>query len=124
MFRQIAAISFILIFAANVFNRAVIVLDYYANTTAFARNCENKARPMLHCNGKCQMMKKLQEEEKKEQQNSERRDGSKTEIISSKSFFTSLAAAEANRSIIHSLQFPPSVSKGIASAIFHPPGLI
>lgn len=57
------------------------MLDYYTNTASFAKNCINKARPMLHCNGKCQMMKKLQQEEKKEQQYPESRSGSKNQDI-------------------------------------------
>lgn len=49
------------------------MLDYFANTTAYAKNCVNKAKPKLHCNGKCQMMKKIQQEEKKNQQIPERK---------------------------------------------------
>ena len=59
MIRQVAAIFLLFSFALQVFNRSIIVLDYFANTASFAKNCENKARPMLHCNGKCQLMKKI-----------------------------------------------------------------
>ena len=44
----------------------------------------------MHCNGKCQMMKKIQEEENKEQQETERKAESKNETLSSKSFFAIL----------------------------------
>ena len=44
----------------------------------------------MHCNGKCQMMKKLKEQEKKDQQVPERKQENKTEPLSSKSFFYSL----------------------------------
>jgi hypothetical protein len=45
-------------------NQALVVVDYYANTESFAKDCINKARPQLLCNGKCQMMKKMEEQEK------------------------------------------------------------
>jgi hypothetical protein len=93
MFRQFAVIFLLIAFSGQVFNRTVIVLDYYTNTASFARNCENKAQPIMHCKGKCQMMKKLKEEEKKEQQVPERM-AVKNEVVSSKSFFTTVAVVD------------------------------
>lgn len=62
-------------------------MDYYANTVAYAKNCINKTRPALHCNGKCQMMKQLQEEEKKEQQDAANKLEVKLAILLSKDFY-------------------------------------
>jgi hypothetical protein len=45
---------------------------------------------MLHCNGKCQLAKKLKQQEKKEQQNPELKLENKNEIFSSRSFFSLL----------------------------------
>jgi len=79
---------FLLAFATQTFNRAIIMFDYATNTAAYAKNCENKAKPQMHCNGKCQMMKKLKQEEQKDQQNPDRKAEHKNEILlSSKSFF-------------------------------------
>lgn len=72
---------------AQTFSRIFIIADYYANTAAYAKNCINKAKPKMHCNGKCQMMKKILQEEKKDQENTERRENLKNEVLSSKSFF-------------------------------------
>lgn len=123
MFRQIAAISLMLIFAANVFNRVAIVVDYYANTASFANKCENKARPMMHCNGKCQMMKKLQEEEKKEQRSPGGRSENKNEVISSKSFFAMPLllsnVASLNKYFISNEGKECKMSLGV----FHPPSV-
>lgn len=80
MFKQIAVILLLAAFAAQTFNRAVIVFNYYTNTASFAKNCENKNRPMLHCNGHCQLMKKLKQEENKDKQNPERRNENKDEV--------------------------------------------
>jgi hypothetical protein len=121
MLRYIVAIFLLTAFAAQSFQQVLIVADYYANTASFASHCENKSRPMMHCNGKCQMMKKMKEEERKEQQNPERKSESKTEVSSSSSFFASLPRVhisfikKVNASHIYSL------TEGVSSSIFHPP---
>jgi len=76
----------ILTFTSSIFCQTVILLDYYANKTAYAQNCINKARPTMHCNGKCQMMKKLEQEEKNSRDNQEGKADSKTELIFADSF--------------------------------------
>jgi hypothetical protein len=91
MFRKISATLLLLAFVAQTFSAPFIRLDYYFNQADYAKNCVNKARPKMHCKGKCQMMKKIAAEEKKEQQQEERKAGSKTEVLSSKSFFTTLS---------------------------------
>ncbi|HTN46890.1 MAG TPA: hypothetical protein VL098_11130 [Flavipsychrobacter sp.] len=91
MLKQFTALIFCMAFALQTFHKAFIVLDYHANKTAYLERCENKARPKMHCNGKCQMKKKLQEEQKKEEKNPERKAESKNGIVlSSKSFFPSI----------------------------------
>ncbi len=77
LIKQFLCALLLLAFSCQVFNRACIVTSYYTNTAAYLKNCENKAKPMLHCNGKCQMLKKLKAEEKKDQQNPERRTDTK-----------------------------------------------
>lgn len=77
----------------------------------------------MHCNGKCQMMKKLQEEEKKEQQNTERKAEFKNEIISSKSFYATIVPASF---IIKAPQYFIANEINTTSmprSLFHPPGM-
>ena len=69
MFKKLTIIILFAAFAVQTFDKALIVFNYYSNTVSFAKNCENKAKPMMHCNGRCQMMKKLKQEENKEKQN-------------------------------------------------------
>ncbi len=78
---------------------------------------------MMHCNGKCQMMKKLQQEEKNEQENQERKAENRIEIaLSTKSFF---ATAPIQYLILSSSKklSPSSDGKSIDRSfdIFHPP---
>ena len=35
--------------------------DYMINLEKYKKNCVNKNKPKLHCNGKCQMMKKMRQ---------------------------------------------------------------
>ncbi len=75
-------------FAMLTFSKAFVVFDYFTNTKAYAKNCENKAIAQMHCNGKCQMMKKLRQEEKKDEQNPERKAENKNDLVLfSRSFF-------------------------------------
>lgn len=124
MFRQIAAIVLLLTFAAYSFHQAVIVLDYYANTASFARACENKARPMMHCNGKCQMMKKLKEEEKKEGQNPTRKNENKDEVVYTNASVVAVANLSQNSSKRFYAYPDTPFPKGVYASVFHPPALV
>lgn len=89
----------------------------------YAKNCVNKAKPKLRCNGKCQMMKKIQEEEKKDAENAERKSENKNEVIlSSKSFFAN-ADMILSKTLIITTYATFSFSNTIdrAYGIFHPP---
>lgn len=121
MLKQTAALLLLICFTAQTFSRLAMVGGYYANTSAYARNCENKAKPMLHCNGKCQLLKKMKQEEKKDQQNPERRNSGKEEVLSSKSFFASVAVAGC-LATTHSSFYLSASPADQPGSIFHPPG--
>lgn len=123
MLKQCIAIAFLVSFLAQTFSRAIIVMDYYTNASAYAEKCENKSRPSMHCNGKCMMMQQLKKEEKKEQQNPERKLEFKNEItLSSRSFFADIIFLIDNNNI---KKYAPAATQKTADmphAIFHPPG--
>jgi hypothetical protein len=49
------------------FSREVLLVDFALNQSAItARYCVNKARPMLHCDGKCYFAKKARQQEERE----------------------------------------------------------
>lgn len=49
------------------FSNSFILINYQMNKDYISKNlCENKDKPMLHCNGKCHLRKQLAKEEKKE----------------------------------------------------------
>lgn len=84
MFKQLAAFFLLIAFVCQTFSDGWVMVEYYTNTAAFAKNCENKVKPALNCNGKCQMMKKMQAAESKEQQMPERKMDNKIELFSCK----------------------------------------
>jgi hypothetical protein len=121
MLRCLAILLLLTAFTAQTFHQAVIVLDYYVNTAAFAARCVNKQAPQMKCKGKCQMAKKLQEEEKKDQQAPERRMEQPTQTLSAEHFF---AASQPPLYVLKRLSHPvtrEALPMAPAPAIFHPP---
>jgi hypothetical protein len=119
--KKIAALFLLFAFAALTFDQAVIVFNFYIHRSYIAATqCENRDRPILHCGGKCQLIKKLKQEEKKDQQNPERKIENKNEVVSSKSFFTSALLTSA---ISHPCHIISSDSGTIdrSFVVFHPP---
>ena len=124
MYRQILTAVLLLAFTVQTFNQGLIVFGFYANQDAIAKKlCVNKAKPKMHCNGKCQLMKKLQEEERSDKENSERKIENKTDIVFIKGSYTSMHC-EMKYEIqnIFSLYKEPVVSIYLID-IFHPPQL-
>lgn len=120
LLRQIFTFLLMTAFALQTFSQYIIAAEYRINTAAFAKNCINKAKPILKCKGKCQMMKKMQEEQK-EKETAQKKGVETNTSISSKSFFCNTVI------ILPSMlknQFP-QISYSATSAhlqeIFHPP---
>lgn len=57
----------ILLVLLQTFSREVLVVDFTLNqATITARFCVNKARPQLHCDGKCYFAKQLKKQQERE----------------------------------------------------------
>lgn len=118
--RYVSAILLLIAFSAQTFNGAFIQLGYYINPDAYAKNCINKARPKLHCNGKCQLMKKIREEEKNEQENLERKWEIKVTVLAPapvvyKAVLSEISAYKAP------LAAPVFYKDAVILSVFHPP---
>ncbi len=121
--KHITAIIFLAAFVAQTFSKSFVMADYFTNTAKYAKNCINKAKPKLLCNGKCQMMKKLQQEEKKDQENPDRKNDNKYELpLSSKSFFACID--KTNYSVFSNSKFSlftNNYAYNFTFSIYHPP---
>lgn len=63
VFTYLLALAFLL----NAGGKLFIYFNFLINQDYIAQNlCENKEKPELKCNGKCQLVKELSKEEKKE----------------------------------------------------------
>ncbi|GAA4507109.1 hypothetical protein GCM10023172_37150 [Hymenobacter ginsengisoli] len=61
------AYFFISLVLLQSFSREVLLVDFALNQAAItARYCVNKARPALHCDGKCYFAKKARQQEERE----------------------------------------------------------
>lgn len=117
---KLFATCLILAFFAQTFSKGLIIANYYTNTQAFAKNCINKAKPKMHCNGKCQMMRKLKQDENKDSQNPDRKNEMKTDLL----FFAQIRTQIAYQFIFNKPQYPLvqyKLTQDISADFFHPP---
>jgi hypothetical protein len=57
-------------------------VSFKINQDYIAKNfCENRAEPTMHCNGKCQLMKKLKQADKEEDKQSPQTIKEKLEVL-------------------------------------------
>ena len=76
--KGIAVSILILLMLTQTFSKWVILLEYNINKEYIAKAlCENRSPPMLHCNGKCQVMKKIAAEEAESNKENDGRAASK-----------------------------------------------
>ena len=121
MIRQLTVIILLIGFAAQTFNLGWLVLDYSANKSSYQRQCENKAKPMMLCHGKCQLYKKLKSEQQKEDQSPESKGANNIDVLCSKS---EVSVPECSLAEYASLNIPLYVQSFSVPAtidIFHPP---
>jgi hypothetical protein len=101
----------------------MIVADYLTHVKSYALKCENKTRPQLKCNGRCQMINKINQEEKKDMENRDGKPESVNEgLLSSKSFFATVTLPVIQ--IITQVSIPFYITCNSIDQcidIFHPP---
>lgn len=67
MLNRYVSILLLVALVSSNFSRFFVYAGFEANQSYIAKVlCENKARPWLHCNGRCYLMKKLKEADYKE----------------------------------------------------------
>ncbi|HUB62556.1 MAG TPA: hypothetical protein VL978_17700 [Puia sp.] len=125
LIRRIAAFLLLLVFFAQAFSRYLLFADYYLNTTAFIENCVNKDRPWMHCNGRCQLCKKLHQQDSNDDKQAPERKSANggNEPLFTHSSFTDFSALHLVALV--DLQYPelfPGTPIGMPRDHFHPPG--
>lgn len=65
--KKLVAIVALLGILLQTFSQVVTVADYYAHKDYIAKTlCENRDKPMMHCDGKCCLKKKLAKQGKEQ----------------------------------------------------------
>ena len=109
---------------AQSFSRSILLADYLVNIELYKKKCINKAKPMLHCNGKCQMLKKLKRQNTGATSDAPVPPFSQFEVVlSSKSHFPTINF-EVYRTSCKYNSFNSSFLSIHKGTIFHPPGVI
>ena len=124
MLRAILAIILLVAFAIQTFHKGGIVVSYYINRDAYAKNCVNKTKPVLKCNGKCQMAKKILEQQKQDEQAPERKMENKYQYLWFKCDFASLSFDNRVPAVLYNSSFIDPAPSTHLDAIFHPPCVI
>lgn len=123
MFKQLIISILLPVFFLQVFKGPFLVVDYYTNKAKFENNCINKARPLMHCHGKCQMMKQLQAQQKKEQEEIENKLNIKFESLAPVQLLYAIAPHKINFNK-YALQQNYQASNNFSFDILHPPRVI
>jgi hypothetical protein len=124
-FRRTVAFLLLLVFFAQAFSRYLVVADYYVNSSSYLAGCINKDRPWMHCNGRCQLCKKLhQQAGGEDKQSPERRSAnSADETLYSTSSFTDFNALHFVALIkLHYSELSAGKPVAMPRDLFHPPG--
>lgn len=121
IFRYLVAFLLLAVFMVQTFSRTAVVVDYYSNTGSFARNCVNKARPQMHCNGQCQLMKKLKAIESKESSAPEYKAPVASDIIYSRNFLELPDNAGITLDCVHHQRRLDASTVDMSYDLFHPP---
>ena len=114
-----AALLAVIFFTAN-FGELFTVAGYYINTSAYALNCVNKSKPQMHCNGKCQLQKKL-DTQNNDKQSTEKKSDTGSEVLSSKTFFATLERLAARNCSPQYFPVNNTITVDKSFSFFHPP---
>lgn len=120
--KKVAAFLLLLAFSLQTFSQGLTLLVFYRQQAYIKANlCENRYRPMLHCDGKCVLAKKLKAQENREQQNPEMKLSAKNEVLShSRSIAFCVITTE--RIIEHARPVSDNRTCDRPDTHFHPPG--
>ncbi len=120
MFRSLIAFSLIFMILTANFSRFFIYAGFELNKNYIASElCENRDKPMMHCNGKCYLMKKLKQAEEKEKNQSRaaQKGHFQEALVTNKTIFNFLPQLI---KVLKPIELPFALPR-YSGTIFHPP---
>ncbi len=119
---RIVAFILLIAFIGQSFNQGLLYVGYLVDKAEYLKNCTNKYRPQLECNGKCILMQRIKEQEKKDRENAPQlKMTEKAEIVSSKSFFPEYTYFTTVTTNNHQPLRNSGIPIDQPSSFFHPP---
>jgi len=120
--KRIAAFLLLLAFSLQTFSQGLTLLAFYRQQSYIKANlCENRYRPMLHCDGKCVLAKKLKAQENREQRNPEMKMSAKNEVLSASRHSQFSITAPVHQPD-HARPVSDNRTCDRSATFFHPPG--
>jgi hypothetical protein len=121
----VAPILMLLILSQS-FSTTLVILDYDINKAYITQNlCENKTKPTLKCNGKCQLAKKITEEA----QAPGSKENTQGKLKFQEVVFTDELSRPGidnleNKSNTHHSKYSDKLFSSLIPEVFHPPGAL
>ena len=120
--KKIIASILLLAFLGQTFNQGWYCIGYLVQQKEYMKQCVNRYRPEMHCDGKCLLMKKIEAQEKKENgQAPEMKYAGKIEVLSSKSFFVQSFSLQIIKDTYYRIPADTGTPVDQPSSVFHPP---
>ncbi len=122
MFRASIVIVLVMAIFAQSMSKGIILLSYFTNKQAYERYCVNKARPQLHCDGKCQVAKKIKAEEERDQKDPLKHSLSSELPLINQHHFVNIPAVIVFSTVRKDI-IPLSTGtvRNLSASLFHPP---
>lgn len=118
--QKVFATILLLAFIGQTFQQGFYYVDYLVDKAEYVKNCVNKARPKMQCNGKCQLMKKIQQQEREQQKAPEMKLAGKIEVFPAK--YDGVAILSPVFTFTHSyILMNEGYPVDQVSFVFHPP---
>lgn len=119
--KQVFAILLLTVILSQTFSRFIIIANYELNKEYISKVlCENRDKPKMNCNGKCQLNKQLEKENEKEQSPANPlKEKNETQIyFGNKSFFSFLVTSVEINKVVSEEN---NLSGKHLLSVFHPP---
>jgi hypothetical protein len=121
MLNRLLAIILLLSIVSSSFTRFIVYAGFKANEDYISKVlCENKSRPLMHCNGRCYLMKKLKQAEEKEKNQERQAKGAKHQEALPVVLLTKSALSTEVDSGTYPAYLAPRIEK-VSATIFQPP---
>ena len=124
MFRWASTILLLLIVLLQIAGKWLIIADYTLNKAYIARTlCVNKAKPSMHCNGKCHLRKQLQKEDNGGAQTPNHNNYQKFQEVFFEPFIPVAFHTVVQDQVATTTSNTPLYTSRYLASIFHPPGV-